>query len=38
LKQIREASMPLQLMDIAGGAGRYLLDVLDEPDLEDFVP
>jgi SAM-dependent methyltransferase len=26
--------MPLQLMDIAGGAGRYLLDVLDEPDLK----
>ncbi len=23
--------MPLQLMDIAGGAGRYLLDVLEEP-------
>jgi alpha-beta hydrolase superfamily lysophospholipase/SAM-dependent methyltransferase len=34
LKQIREAGMPLQLMDIAGGAGRYLLDVLDEPDLK----
>jgi alpha-beta hydrolase superfamily lysophospholipase len=34
LKQVREADMPLQLMDIAGGAGRYLLDVLDEPDLK----
>lgn len=34
LKQIRESGMPLQLMDIAGGAGRYLLDVLDEPDLK----
>jgi len=28
LKQVRNAGMPLQLMDIAGGAGRYLLDVL----------
>jgi alpha-beta hydrolase superfamily lysophospholipase len=34
LKQIREAGMPLRLIDIAGGAGRYLLDVLDEPDLK----
>ena len=34
LKQVRDFSMPLQLMDIAGGAGRYLLDVLDEPDLK----
>ncbi|MBE2287388.1 MAG: bifunctional alpha/beta hydrolase/class I SAM-dependent methyltransferase [Prosthecobacter sp.] len=34
LKQARESGMPLQLMDIAGGAGRYLLDVLDEPDLK----
>jgi alpha-beta hydrolase superfamily lysophospholipase len=34
VKQVREAGMPLQLMDIAGGAGRYLLDVLDEPDLK----
>ncbi|HBJ82750.1 MAG TPA: hypothetical protein DDZ88_02525 [Verrucomicrobiales bacterium] len=34
LKQVREAGLPLQLMDIAGGAGRYLLDVLDEPDLK----
>ena len=34
LKQIRESGMPLQLMDIAGGAGRYLLDVLDEPELK----
>lgn len=28
LRQAREAGMPMQLMDIAGGAGRYLLDVL----------
>ena len=34
VKQVRESGMPLQLMDIAGGAGRYLLDVLDEPDLK----
>jgi alpha-beta hydrolase superfamily lysophospholipase/SAM-dependent methyltransferase len=34
LKQTRESGLPLQLMDIAGGAGRYLLDVLDEPDLK----
>jgi hypothetical protein len=32
LKQVREAGMPLQLMDIAGGAGRYLLDVLEDPE------
>jgi len=32
LKQTREASLPLQLMDIAGGAGRYLLDVLEDPE------
>ncbi len=32
LKQAREAGMPLQLMDIAGGAGRYLLDVLEDPE------
>jgi len=30
LEQIRAADMPLQLMDIAGGAGRYLLDVLED--------
>ncbi len=34
LKQVRDSGMPQQLMDIAGGAGRYLLDVLDEPDLK----
>ncbi|MEZ5384976.1 MAG: bifunctional alpha/beta hydrolase/class I SAM-dependent methyltransferase [Prosthecobacter sp.] len=34
LKQVRDSGLPLQLMDIAGGAGRYLLDVLDEPDLK----
>lgn len=32
LKQVREANLPLQLMDIAGGAGRYLLDVLEDPE------
>lgn len=32
LKQTREAGLPLQLMDIAGGAGRYLLDVLEDPE------
>jgi len=32
LKQVREAHMPMQLMDIAGGAGRYLLDVLEDPE------
>jgi alpha-beta hydrolase superfamily lysophospholipase len=32
LKQIREANMPLQLVDVAGGAGRYLLDVLEDPE------
>ena len=30
LEQIRGSNMPLQLMDIAGGAGRYLLDVLED--------
>jgi len=30
LKQVRAEGMPLQLMDIAGGAGRYLLDVLED--------
>lgn len=32
LRQAREAGMPMQLMDIAGGAGRYLLDVLEDPE------
>lgn len=32
LKQVRETNMPLQLMDIAGGAGRYLLDMLEDPE------
>lgn len=32
LKHTREAGLPLQLMDIAGGAGRYLLDVLEDPE------
>lgn len=30
LKQVSESGMPLQLMDIAGGAGRYLLDALED--------
>ena len=32
LAQVRMANMPLELMDIAGGAGRYLLDILEEPE------
>jgi alpha-beta hydrolase superfamily lysophospholipase/SAM-dependent methyltransferase len=32
LKQVRESGMPMQIMDIAGGAGRYLLDVLADPE------
>lgn len=32
LHHLRESGMPLQLMDIAGGAGRYLLDVMAEAD------
>jgi len=32
LERVREAGLPLQLMDVAGGAGRYLLDILDDPD------
>lgn len=32
LKQARESGLPMQLMDIAGGAGRYLLDVLEDPE------
>lgn len=30
LEQIRAAKLPLRLMDIAGGAGRYLLDLLED--------
>lgn len=30
--KVREADMPLELMDIAGGAGRYLLDILEDPE------
>ncbi|MFO1485113.1 MAG: bifunctional alpha/beta hydrolase/class I SAM-dependent methyltransferase [Verrucomicrobiaceae bacterium] len=33
LKQVREANMPLQLMDIAGGAGRYLLDAMADAEV-----
>jgi alpha-beta hydrolase superfamily lysophospholipase/SAM-dependent methyltransferase len=30
LRETREAGLPHQLMDIAGGAGRYLLDILED--------
>jgi alpha-beta hydrolase superfamily lysophospholipase/SAM-dependent methyltransferase len=33
LAQTRAAGLPMELMDIAGGAGRYLLDVLDDPEV-----
>jgi alpha-beta hydrolase superfamily lysophospholipase/SAM-dependent methyltransferase len=33
LTKVREDGLPLELMDIAGGAGRYLLDILDDPDV-----
>lgn len=33
LKQVREANIPLQLMDIAGGAGRYLLDAMADAEV-----
>lgn len=37
LRSVREEGMPLKLMDVAGGAGRYLLDVLvDEPNGHDL--
>jgi alpha-beta hydrolase superfamily lysophospholipase len=32
----RKAGLPLQLADIAGGAGRYLLDLLASPEGADF--
>jgi alpha-beta hydrolase superfamily lysophospholipase/SAM-dependent methyltransferase len=32
LTKVREDQLPLELMDIAGGAGRYLLDILDDPE------
>lgn len=32
LTKIQETNLPLQVMDIAGGAGRYLLDALEEPE------
>lgn len=32
LASVRKAEMPLELMDIAGGAGRYLLDILEAPE------
>lgn len=31
LREIRAVGLPAELMDIAGGAGRYLLDLLDDP-------
>jgi alpha-beta hydrolase superfamily lysophospholipase len=33
LEQVRQQTMPLQLMDVAGGAGRYLLDVLADEEV-----
>jgi alpha-beta hydrolase superfamily lysophospholipase len=33
LAKVREATMPHELMDIAGGAGRYLLDILEDSDV-----
>lgn len=35
LARIRAAGLPAELMDIAGGAGRYLLDLLDDPESGD---
>ena len=35
-KLVREAGLPLQLADIAGGGGRYLLDLLASPEGEGF--
>ncbi len=32
LQHVRSSNLPLQLMDVAGGAGRYLLDVLADPE------
>ena len=32
LAKIKTAGMPLEIMDIAGGAGRYLLDILQDPE------
>jgi len=32
ITRIRKAEMPLEIMDIAGGAGRYLLDILEDPE------
>lgn len=32
LARVRDAGMPLRIMDIAGGAGRYLLDALSDPE------
>ncbi len=32
LAKIKTAGMPLEVMDIAGGAGRYLLDILQDPE------
>lgn len=35
LGQARAAGLPMELMDVAGGAGRYLLDVLEDPETGD---
>lgn len=37
LRQVRESLLPLQLMDIAGGAGRYLLDLLEDAEFGDAL-
>lgn len=31
LRQSRDHRLPAELMDVAGGAGRYLLDILEDP-------
>lgn len=34
LREARAGGLPPRLMDIAGGAGRYLLDILEEPETD----
>lgn len=36
-ESVRKTGLPLQLVDIAGGAGRYLLDLLGSPEGEGFA-
>lgn len=36
-KEVKSAGLPLHIADIAGGAGRYLLDVLQAPEAENFT-